>query len=258
MLKKFSWVMLIISLLILITLVANFLFKKIIKNKVKKRNETIWLLVISVVKYSGLIISIFIILTIFGVDTTSVIAGAGFFGILIGFGMQKLFQDMINGFFIIFENQYVVGEYIEVDNKVGEVLEIGLRTTKILSYKGEVYYISNGDIKSITNFSRCPSTANIDIPIYCENDYKTVKESIEKVIKEYKHINLLQKPKLLGVQNIEGLYYTIRIVFETKSYEYFGVLRDFKTAVMIQLSKDNIKFGSIAIYPYLYNTHTRV
>lgn len=258
MLKKFSWVMLIISLLILITLIANFLFNKIIKNKVTKRNETIWLLVISVVKYSGLIISIFIILTIFGVDTASVLAGAGFFGILIGFGMQKLFQDMINGFFIIFDNQYVVGEYIEIDNKVGEVIEMGLRTTKILSYEGEFHYISNGDIKSITNFSRYPSTAIIDIPIYHENEYKVVKESIEKVIKEYKHINLLKKPKLLGVQNIEELFYTVRIVFVTKSYEYFSVIRDFKTAVMIQLSKDNIKFSSIVIHPYLYNAHTRV
>ena len=98
-------------------------------------------------------------------DTASVLAGAGLLGILLGFGLQKLMQDMINGFFIIFENQYVVGEYVSINNNVGQVLELGLKTTKILTYNGEIHYFANGDITSVINYSRNDSLSIIDLPI---------------------------------------------------------------------------------------------
>ena len=82
--------------------IANLFFNKVISEKVSKRKETIFLLIINLIKYGGLLVGLFVILALFGVDTASVLAGAGLLGILLGFGLQKLMQDMINGFFIIF------------------------------------------------------------------------------------------------------------------------------------------------------------
>ena len=75
--------------------IANLFFRKVILNKVSKRKETIFLLIINLIKYGGLLVGLFVILAVFGVDTASVLAGAGLLGILLGFGLQKLMQDMI-------------------------------------------------------------------------------------------------------------------------------------------------------------------
>ena len=132
MINKILLMALVVVVIFSIHFIANLFFKKLILNKVSKRKETIFVLVINVIKYVGLMIGLFIILSIMGVDTASVLAGAGLLGILLGFGLQKLMQDMISGFFIIFENQYVVGEYVSINNSVGKVIELGLKTTKIL------------------------------------------------------------------------------------------------------------------------------
>lgn len=225
--------------------IANFIFKKLILNKVSKRKETIFLLIINLIKYGGLLVGVFIILSIFGVDTASVVAGAGLLGILLGFGLQKLMQDMINGFFIIFENQYVVGEYVSINNATGRVLELGLKTTKILTYKGEVYYFANGDITSVVNYSRNNSLLVIDIPILHKYKVDDVVFIIETVIRKFYHHNIISVPKILGVENINELSYSIRIVCETLSYQYFEVSRLLKKEIVKELNKNNIEYLEI-------------
>lgn len=224
--------------------IANFIFKKLIKNKVSKRKETISLLVVNLFKYIGLMIGVFIILGIYGVDTASVLAGAGLLGILLGLGLQNLMQDMINGFFIIFENQYVVGEYVGINNKVGEVLELGLKTTKILTYDGEVHFFANGEIKAVVNYSRHKSLASIEIPILHEYSFDSVNSIIEDALSLFKHESILERPRILGVNDINELSYKIRIVCQTKSFEYFDVQRKLKTLIVKELKKNNIKYFS--------------
>ena len=103
MLDKLFAVTIVVAIIVFNYFIANFIFKHLIRGKVSKRKETISLLIVNVFKYVGLMIGLFIILGIYGVDTASVLAGAGLLGILLGLGLQKLMQDMINGFFIIFE-----------------------------------------------------------------------------------------------------------------------------------------------------------
>ena len=137
MLEKVLLMILVIVIIFGVHFITNLFFKKVILNRVSKRKETIFLLIVNFVKYIGLLVGVFVILAIFGVDTASVLAGAGLLGILLGFGLQKLMQDMINGFFIIFENQYVVGEYVLVNSSEGLVVELGLKTTKISTCTGQ-------------------------------------------------------------------------------------------------------------------------
>jgi small conductance mechanosensitive channel len=242
MINKLLWVGLVISLIVFIHFIANFIFNKIVKNKISKRKETISLVVVNFFKYVGLMIGIFIILAIFGVDTASVLAGAGLLGILLGLGLQKLMQDMINGFFIIFENQYIVGEFVEINNIVGEVIELGLKTTKILTYNGEEHYFANGEIKSIANFSRNNSLVIIDLPILHEYNIKTINIILERVISNFDHSSIIRKPKILGVQSINEITYLIRITCETKSFEHFGVARKLKDMIVDEFEKSDVKF----------------
>lgn len=242
MLEKILLMTLVVVIIISIHFVANLFFKRLIFNKVSKRKETIFVLVINLIKYGGLMVGLFIILAILGIDTASVLAGAGLLGILLGFGLQKLMQDMINGFFIIFENQYVVGEYVSINNNVGQVLELGLKTTRILTYNGEEHYFANGDIKSVINYSRNNSLSIIDLPILHKYSVEEIKILIESVINKISHHNIISDPVILGVQEINELYYVIRIVCETKSFEHFEITRIIKTELIKKLNDSGIEY----------------
>ena len=242
MIDKLLWVGFVIFLIVFIHFIANFIFKRVVKGKVSKRKETISLLIVNVFKYVGLIIGLVVILAIFGVDMASVLAGAGLLGILLGFGLQKLMQDMINGFFIIFENQYVVGEYVGINDIVGEVLELGLKTTKLLTYNGEEHYFANGDIKSITNYSRNNSLAIVDLPILHEYNVDVINKILENKLISFEHDSILERPKVLGVNNINEFAYSLRITCVTRSFEHFGVARKLKTEIIKALEENGIRY----------------
>ena len=240
MLEKLLVVGIVILVIALNYFIANFIFKKMIKNKVSKRKETISWLFVNIFKYVGLMIGIFIILGIYGVDASSVLAGAGLLGILLGLGMQKLLQDMINGFFIIFENQYVVGEYVKINDITGEILELGLKTTKLLTYNGEIHFFANGEIKSIANYSRNNSLAIIEFPIFNAYSFEYINTILEDVLLKFEHTSILSKPRMLGINQINEFSYVVRIVCETKSYEYFDVVRKIKTLIIKEFEKNGI------------------
>lgn len=240
MLEKLLVVGIVILVIALNYFIANFIFKKMIKNKVSKRKETISWLFVNIFKYVGLMIGIFIILGIYGVDASSVLAGAGLLGILLGLGMQKLLQDMINGFFIIFENQYIVGEYVKINDITGEILELGLKTTKLLTYNGEIHFFANGEIKSIANYSRNNSLAIIEFPIFNAYSFEYINTILEDVLLKFEHTSILSKPRMLGINQINEFSYVVRIVCETKSFEYFDVARKIKTLIIKEFEKNGI------------------
>ena len=100
-----------------------------------------------------------------GIPIKGLLAGAGILGLAVGFGAQSLVKDIISGFFIIFEDQFSVGDYIKINPFEGEVLEIGLRTTKLKSKIGELHVIPNGSIIQVTNFSILNSVSIVDVTI---------------------------------------------------------------------------------------------
>ena len=247
MLEKVLLTILVVVIIFGIHFVTNFFFKRLILNRVSKRKETILLLFVNLVKYLGLLVGLFVILAIFGVDTASVLAGAGLLGILLGFGLQKLMQDMINGFFIIFENQYVVGEYVLINKSEGKVVELGLKTTKIATYNGEIHYIANGDIKSVVNYSKSNSLAVVDIPVLHEYSYSFIHIVIEEGLTNVIHNNIVDKPIIKGIQEVNEIFYKVRIVCRTLPFEYFEIQRMIKTEVVKEFNKNNIKYFDIGV-----------
>lgn len=154
-----------------------------------------------------------LIISELGYNLAPLIAGAGVIGLAIGFGAQSLVKDVITGFFIVFEDQFAVGDVVQITTFKGTVEVIGLRTTRLRNWNGEVYVIPNGIITNVTNFSLADAKAVIDIPMSAERplDEAThlVARSLEKV--HDKNAKVLAPPNILGVQAMTTGEYTLRI-----------------------------------------------
>lgn len=113
------------------------------------------------------------VLEIFGINTASLVATAGVGALAIGFGAQSLVKDVISGFFILWEDQFSVGDLVKTGDFMGTVKELGVRTTKLLDFDGSLHIIPNGEIKTVTNYSRGPARALVQVPISYTADIDT-------------------------------------------------------------------------------------
>ena len=154
---------LIFSVVTIIAVIVLIMIMKIISSRVKKmknkRSYTVIKLVESIVKYVIILISIFVLLGLWGVDVTTALAGIGIVGLVVGLGAQDLIKDLIAGIGIVIDNQYDVDEVVEINGFKGKVIEIGLRTTRLVNASGEIRIIRNGSISDLSNFSRTFSVA---------------------------------------------------------------------------------------------------
>lgn len=115
----------------------------------QKKRLTLLNLCVSVLKYIIFIIDIVIILGIFGIKVTAFLAGLGIFGIVIGLALQDLLKDFIAGIFIILDTHYSVGDYVFIDDFKGEVINVGLKSTKVRDYSGDIRIFSNRNINRL-------------------------------------------------------------------------------------------------------------
>ena len=186
----------IITIGYLIYIVFRFVLTKIFSKN--KRSLTIVKLLASFIKYAIAIVAILLILSAFGVDGKTLLASAGILGLVIGLGAQSLIADIIAGVFIVFEGDFEVGDIVVVDNWRGEVQEIGIRTTKIIDWGGNIKIISNSHIASIVN-----QTKELSIAVaYIGIEYGKPIPEVEKVIKDN-----LERIKANIPEIVEGPFY---------------------------------------------------
>ncbi|MGE7998323.1 mechanosensitive ion channel family protein [Lysinibacillus sp. NPDC093190] len=211
-------------------------------NHSERRQKTISRLLQSVISYAVYFSAIIAILPILHIQIAGLLAGAGILGLAIGFGAQSLVKDVITGFFIIFEDQFGVGDYIKINAAEGTVIEIGLRTTKINGSTGEQFIIPNGSIGDVVNYSVNNSKIYIDLQMTTDADF----ERAESIIKKYLdtlpeiHKELVAVPVFLGVQNVKGTEVTIRIAAETLPQQQYGVARTIRRDVTKLFEENNI------------------
>ncbi|UQZ34182.1 mechanosensitive ion channel protein MscS [Paenibacillus sp. PK3_47] len=158
-------------------------------------------------------VMIMLILAEFNFDLGPLIAGAGVIGLAIGFGAQSLVKDVITGFFIIFEDQFAVGDVIQTGTFKGTVEMIGLRTTRLLSTTGEVHIIPNGTIINVTNYSLANALAVVDVPVKMERGLEATLALIGQALKgiEERNESVLAYPNILGIQSMSTSEYVIRV-----------------------------------------------
>lgn len=178
------------------------------------RLRTLQGLVKSLVGYVLFFVLILMLLQAISVDVTGLITTAGIGGVAIGFGAQKLVKDIISGFFIIVEDQYAVGDFVTIGTATGEVVEIGMRVTRLRDEQGRLWIISNGDVSVVTNHSRAPIEAFVEIGLAVGADVAKAQAIIEAVGKELKQTegsHLLSAPKSLGVAGFDAAKTTLRV-----------------------------------------------
>ncbi|WP_426450392.1 mechanosensitive ion channel family protein [Paenibacillus sp. S-38] len=219
----------------------------------RRRTETIGKLVRNIVTYVVNFILILMILSQFNVNLGPVLAGAGVLGLAIGFGAQSLVKDVITGFFIIFEDQFAVGDVIQVGNYKGSVEEIGLRVTRIKSWTGEIHILPNGTINQVTNFSVNNSLAVVDVNVTYETDIDQAIQILKDTAEAYyeKSMDIVKAPQVLGVQTMGISEITLRLTAECKPNAQFGVARD-----LYSLIKKAFEASGIQIpYPRVVTYH---
>jgi moderate conductance mechanosensitive channel len=207
----------------------------------ERREETISKLLNNVLTYVVYFISFMMILSVLTIDVKALIAGAGVVGLAVGFGAQSLVKDVISGFFIIFEDQFSVGDHIRVDQFEGTVEEIGLRTTKLKQWTGELHILPNGSIVQVTNFSLNNSVAVLDIGVAYEEDIDRVEQVIQEIIGKMQYEELVKPPELLGIQNFGPSEVIMRISVETLPMRHFAATRKIRKELKQQLDEQGIE-----------------
>jgi small conductance mechanosensitive channel len=217
-----------------------------------RREETLSKLLDNVLSYVVYFIAFMMILSVLGIDVKALIAGAGVVGLAVGFGAQSLVKDIISGFFIIFEDQFSVGDHVRIGQYEGNVETIGLRTTKIKSWTGELHILPNGSIIEVTNFSINNSIAVVDIAIAYGEDIaraeKVIEETIQFMPAQYEE--LIKTPELLGIQTMGANEIVLRVVAETQPMKQAAVSRNIRRDIKLQLDENGIKAPNPRVVMY--------
>ena len=169
----------------------------------RQRVDTVRTLVVSIEKYVIIFIAIVIILSIFGVNVTSMVAGLGIMTAIIGLAFQDLAKDIIAGISLATENQFDVGDNVEINGFRGNVISLGLKTTKLQSYKGHIKCIANRDITEVTNYSDRNALAEVNVGVSYKHTSAEVEKALDKV-----RANLAAKTDLensLGELTVNGI-----------------------------------------------------
>jgi len=213
----------------------------------EQRAKTLASLLKSVSFYTVFFVAGMMVLESIGINTASLLAAAGVAGLAIGFGAQNLVKDVVSGFFILFEGQFRVGDYVGIGNVEGVVEQTGLRTTWIRSFGGEVHIIPNGEVRQVTNFMGYGMRAMFSVPIAFEEDVEramaVLEEAFEKAREEGALENLVAGPKVLGVTNIGEAGVELSIWAQAEAMSQWALGRQLRKLVKETLDAHGIKLG---------------
>ena len=233
--------------------IINFLFKHTVGRSLSwtiqtsARKKTIEHLLHNCMHYILYFFLVYWLLSILGVPVSSLLAGAGLAGVALGLGAQGFLSDVVNGFFILLENQFEVGDSVEVEAITGLVSTVGIRTTQIRGFDGTLHFIPNRNIKIVSNKSRGDMRAQIDIPVYTSTDINKVTSIIQQVNKD----NIENYPEIIGTPNIIGLtskpsgQLVFRVDIFTKNGQQVHIYADFLKLYQEAIFKEKVELPRI-------------
>ncbi len=254
----------------ILIIICSYLFVRVTKYITKKifditkfdvqRENTLKSIIVSISYYLSFFTASILILKEFGIidlDKSTILTGAGIFGVMAGFASQNLIKDVLNGFFILFEKQMKVGDYVYInENFRGTVEEIGLRSTSIRDWNLRRISLPNGEIKSVMNYSRKKMRVIVDVRVSyeCDPDFvmKTLDEVCQMLNEKYKEFlinNIMNEPSrpfsVYGVTDIEsssiGAKYTITGV--VAPFKYFSIAKNARLMILVKFKEKGIKIA---------------
>jgi small-conductance mechanosensitive channel len=211
-----------------------------------QRARTLTRVIYSTALVAMAIIAGLMILRELGLDITPLIAGASVAGVALGLGAQTLIRDVIGGFFILLEDQFAVGDSIQVGNIGGAVEKMTLRATFLRDLEGTLHVIPNGEIRIVSNLTKNWSRAMVDLGVAYEEDIGRVMAALGKIghdlyqDEEFAPL-LLEEPTVTGVEALGDWAVTVRIMAKTKPGKQWQVARELRRRIKESFEREGIE-----------------
>ena len=182
----------------------------------------------------------------FDVNLGPLIAGAGIVGVAVGFGAQSLVKDFLTGVFMLLEDQYGVGDVVDLGETVGVVEGVKLRTTQVRDISGTLWYIPNGEIRRVANLSQDWGRAVLDVEVAYDTDIENAKAVIKEVAdglwrEQLPHATITEEPTIAGIQAFGESAITIRLMAKTEPAEHFATARELRGRIKTAFDEAGIE-----------------
>ena len=212
----------------------------------KQRAATMAGLLKSIITFVVVAIAGTMVLSELGVDIAPIIASAGIIGIALGFGAQSLVKDFLAGIFVFIEDQYGVGDVVDVGDASGTVEAVTLRMTRLRDVNGTVWYVPNGEILRVGNKSQNWSRAVVDVVVGPREDLVHVQQVLRDIAHdlweddEYNRL-IIEQPEVTGVETLDPTAITIRVMVKTAPLEQWGVARALRQRIKARFDHEGIE-----------------
>ena len=215
-----------------------------------RRLMTLRTVIKSFVRYMVYFVGGIMVLGELGVNTSGLVAGAGIAGVALGFGAQNLVRDVLTGFFILFEDQFAVGDYVSISGVSGVVEEIGLRVTKVRDFAGQLHVVPNGSIGLVTNFRGRAMRVMFDVQVPYSTDVELAIGVLQDAFDHHRESipDIVDGPTVLGVQDLGDSGIALRVWATAQPMQQWSLERQLKLLVK-KVMDDN---GISVAYPHRY------
>ena len=213
-----------------------------------QRTQAMASLLKSIVTGTILVVVAIMVIAELGYDPTPLIASAGVVGVALGFGAQSLVKDFLSGIFMIFEDQYGVGDVVDAGEAIGTVEAVGLRVTRLRDVNGTVWYVRNGEILRIGNMSQNWARTVLDIPISYGEDLHRVKGVLQEVAhglwedEDYRSV-IIEEPEVWGVEMLTPDGVMVRVTLKTAPLEQWEVAREMRERIKARFDHEGIEIA---------------
>lgn len=235
----------------------------LVSNQREQRAVTLAGIFKGVAKFVIVLVAGITILSILGINTAPLIAGAGVAGLAISFGAQNLIRDFISGFFILLENQYKVGDVIRAAGVSGQVEDMNLRITVLRDQEGVAHFIPNGEIKVVSNLAKEWSRAVVNVGVAYKEDLDRVVSVLNSVGQELSRDpifgpGILEQSQVLGVESFGDSQVTLRILTKTRPLKQWETARELRKRIKAAFDREGIEmpFPQRVIYSHTRSTKT--
>lgn len=243
--KEVVYPIIIILLGILVYLLLSSSIKGMFRSRITKidqrRSKTLCSLINNILKYLILLICILAILEVYNISTKGILTSLGVVGLVFGLAFQDILKDLLSGFSIIFENEFAVGDVVTIGNFKGKVISLGLKTTKIQAFTGEIKIFSNRNIDEVINHSLDDSYILIDVPVAYEEKVEKVETILNNLCNNMeKEINSIKEINLLGVDELGESAIVFKIMVKTTFADQFEVKRKILKKIKMEFDSKKI------------------
>lgn len=234
-----------ILIILLIIVIIRLITLRSIKKAKNLRIANLADVINSILKYIAIIILILTLLTIWDFNTIVLLIGMGIIVLIVGLGSLNLINDLLCGVTLVFGNSYDVDDIIEVDGFKGRVTQIGLRTTRLMNNKGEEKCITNGSIKSLVNYSRYFSMAEVSFIVNHNEDVNNIVTILEEKLPLIKDLfsEIIEGPNVIGLTEINLQGSIVKVTAKTLPEQQYSVERYLIRMIKDILETNNIKFA---------------